>query len=75
MKCQVIGTLKVPLTTSVRMLQNKHGRQRVCRDFIKMTTEWKSIESNVATKFILQILVTMILVAKMFKLFILTIGD
>lgn len=41
------------------MLQDKlkRNRQRVCRDFIKMTTEWKSIESNAATKFILQILV------------------
>lgn len=42
------------------MLQGKlkRNRQRVCRDFIKMTTEWKSIESNAATKFILQILVS-----------------
>lgn len=44
------------------MLQGKlkRNRQRVCRDFIKMTTEWKSIESNAATKFILQILVSVI---------------
>lgn len=70
MKYQAIGTLKLPLLrSSLRMFQGKlkSSRQRVCQDFIKITTEWKSIESNATTKFILQISLTIILVTVLFK--------
>lgn len=69
-KYQVTGTLRLPLLmTSVRMLQGKlkHTIQRLRQDFIKMITEWKSFESNAATKFILQISGKILFLTIMFK--------
>lgn len=47
---------------SVGMLQGelKRSRQQVSQDFSEMNTEWESIESNVATRRIIQMCVTII---------------
>lgn len=54
---------------SVRMLQGKLkcSRQQVSQDFSEMNTEWESIESNDATRLIIQMCVTIISVTKLFK--------
>lgn len=51
------------------MLQGKLKcrRQQVSQDFSEMNTEWESIESNDATRLIIQMCVTIILGTKLFK--------